>query len=294
MTFRFLNESDFDEILNTFNESFKNYFISTKLDKKSLEQKIKEQNIDYEYSIGAFENNKLIGFILHSKFTENNCNCLYNAGTGVLPLYRGKKLTFQMYEFAESKFSSHEHSDHLQISKVYLEVISENIPAQKAYSKIGFTEIRKLNCYKQNSNALEVLDSQYDFSSVELIQLKDLSLDDFTILKSKFLNRPAYQNSFHVLANLVDDLICLKFLENYLIGNSKNGRIYIIQSDDEQSLELLFSKFVNSVTTNFNIEKTISFINIDSADLLVNSFLEKKKFEKFITQKELCKVIEFF
>ncbi|MGB1041677.1 MAG: GNAT family N-acetyltransferase, partial [Flavobacteriales bacterium] len=116
------------EVLSVFNKSFSDYFVSLQLSEKQFFEKLISNNIDFSLSVGAFENNKLVGFILHGV----NAKSVYNSGTGVIPKRRGFGLTIRMYKFILPILKSN------QISKVVLEVITENIQAIKSYKKVGF------------------------------------------------------------------------------------------------------------------------------------------------------------
>jgi GNAT superfamily N-acetyltransferase len=126
------------EYLSTvFNEAFSDYLLPMQLNAESLQQKMQLENIDLALSYGYFDNNELKGFILHG--SENDT--VYNAGTGVVPDYRGKGITQQLYAHLVPELQRrglHKHT---------LEVLEPNNKARYVYEQIGFKPIRKLHCF---------------------------------------------------------------------------------------------------------------------------------------------------
>lgn len=124
-----------------FNEAFSDYLIKVRVTPESLAIKMRQESIDPLLSVGAYEEGKLAGFILHGCRSTPSGKWLYNGGTGVIPSARGQRLTEQMYRYllplAQEK----------GISRIVLEVIVENTRALNIYQKIGFEIQRTLCCY---------------------------------------------------------------------------------------------------------------------------------------------------
>src|SRR5258706_13798692 len=97
--FQTLENTNKIDLLEAFNRSFSDYIVPLSLTYDQFESKIQIDRIDLELSIGAFENNKLIGFILHGFDVINDQNVAYNAATGVIPEKRGNRLTAKLYEY---------------------------------------------------------------------------------------------------------------------------------------------------------------------------------------------------
>ena len=112
------------------------------LTQEQLEEKIQNDRIKLEFSVGAFENNQLIAFILHGFDTIENLKIIYNAGTGVIPSKRGNKLTAKLYALVLPILHQN------NINKVILEVISTNSIAINTYKKIGFNVNKEYECLK--------------------------------------------------------------------------------------------------------------------------------------------------
>ncbi|MEB2777346.1 hypothetical protein SYJ56_18675 [Algoriphagus sp. D3-2-R+10] len=72
MKLKTLERIDKKSILNAFNESFYDYFLPFKLTEEQLTSKMIVDKIDLNLSAGAFENGRLIAFILHGFDNINN------------------------------------------------------------------------------------------------------------------------------------------------------------------------------------------------------------------------------
>jgi len=140
--FRNLQAVTLPDICNTFNAAFSDYIVPVQLTLPLLEQKIQGENLQLDYSLGAFDGSTLAGFILHGVDNTRQPKVLYNGGTGVIPAYRGRHLIQQLYAQAVPYYRQQ------GIEKVLLEVIQTNQPAIKAYLNSGFEQKRLVHCYK--------------------------------------------------------------------------------------------------------------------------------------------------
>jgi ribosomal protein S18 acetylase RimI-like enzyme len=186
MEFRTLANILVPDIINAFNEAFSDYFIKLQLNKETMASKIKSEHILLNYSVGAFENEQLVGFILHGYDIMDGIKTIYNAGTGVLPAFRGQGITASLYRYCIPLLKREGISSHI------LEVIDNNYPAIKIYEQSGFKKIRTLSAFKC-SNVIAV------HKPFEIQQMEDI--DEET--RSFFSMTPAWQNS---LASIKRDI----------------------------------------------------------------------------------------
>ena len=88
MIIRNLDNCSVENITAAFNEAFSDYFIPLQFTSETMKAKMKAENILLPYSSGAFEGDRLVGFILHGYDKINEERTIYNAGTGVIPAFR--------------------------------------------------------------------------------------------------------------------------------------------------------------------------------------------------------------
>ena len=270
-----LSEVSHQDILECFNLSFSDYSIPFKLNLEQLEIKLKTENINKAISIGAFKEQKLIGFVLHGERNLDKNLTSYNAGTGVIPNERGQGLTNRMYEFIKPKFNSS------GFKEVVLEVISNNSSAIKNYEKIGFEPVRDLNCYKG-----ELLVDQINKG----ITIKQVENVNFENLNQFGEIEPTWQNSKETIINLGSDAICLlayadSELCGYTVVNRVNNRILQIAVKEAMRNRLIGSTMLKYVKD--KITKSTTIINVDSCYESTLNFLESRNLRKFLVQKEM-------
>jgi GNAT superfamily N-acetyltransferase len=137
-----LDSTALETITATFNEAFSDYFIPLAFTPEAMASKMKSEGVQLSYSIGAFDGEKLVGLILHACDCIDGVKTIYNGGTGVIPSYRGRGLTGEMYRYAVPLLKRAGISHHL------LEVIDKNEPARNVYEAVGFQTVRNLAAFK--------------------------------------------------------------------------------------------------------------------------------------------------
>jgi ribosomal protein S18 acetylase RimI-like enzyme len=140
--FTTLDQVSMDTITEAFNSAFSDYFIPFRLTNEQMASKFHHEGIDPKISVGAFVGGLLVGFIYHAKGRFKGRHTFYNAGTGVVPEFRGHGLTRRMYEFIFPQLRAH------GFEAGCLEVITDNAPAIKNYERLGFKRTRTVYILK--------------------------------------------------------------------------------------------------------------------------------------------------
>lgn len=129
------------QLCQVFNEAFSDYVIPMQLTVSLLQQKMEGESIQLDCSAGAFQGDALCGFILHGR--DESCpEVLYNGGTGVVPMARGRHLVQELYEHFIPAYQQQ------GVKEILLEVIASNQKAIKAYENAGFERQRNFLCFK--------------------------------------------------------------------------------------------------------------------------------------------------
>lgn len=264
-----------EKLLNVFNLSFSDYLVPFNLTKEQLEDKIKSDSIQLEFSVGAFENNQLVAFILHGCDTIDNRKIVYNAGTGVIPTKRGNKLTKRLYEFALPILHQNE------IDKVLLEVITINEPAIKTYKDIGFKITRELNCFKGSIN---IINTDSDF------QIREIEEYDWQTLRSFWDFQPSWQNNSTAVEKLQQSNLSIgvydgEKLLGYAIFNPKLKRLHQLAVDKNYRKRGIGRQLLKHVSAHYSND--ISIINIDSSSKETSEFLTGIGMNIYVKQYEM-------
>lgn len=272
MRFQSLNNISILEIADAFTAAFHDYFISISFNEATLKTKIDLEDIYLNYSVGAFHNNKLVGFILHGFRKLDGENCFYNAGTGVLPEYRGNNLTYKMYNYFFEQIND---KDKYKIS---LEVIFENNNAIKSYEKVGFKKSDILNCYKIN-NQLNLNRNQFNFSEVPISEVEAIvKAENYCFeWQNDILNKAVtFQNIKIIAAKSEQKTI------GFVLFNTVNMRVIQIIAVKKFRRQKVASSLLSYLYRTY--DEKISIINVSDYNASVNAFLINVGFKVYLKQ----------
>jgi ribosomal protein S18 acetylase RimI-like enzyme len=138
----------------------------------------------------------------------------------------------------------------LQISKLLLEVITENKPAILSYQKTGFETKRKLSCFKGGLKLFDILKSDYEIRSLENY--------DWEKLQSFWDWKPTWPNSIMVVENLKQSntsfgIFRENVLSGYIIYNSKTKRMQQFGIDKNHRKKYLAKQLFNHIAKHFEL-----------------------------------------
>ncbi|MFD2555490.1 GNAT family N-acetyltransferase [Sphingobacterium tabacisoli] len=278
MQIRKLTNQDIPDLLLAINGSFADYIVPFQLNSEQLDFKMTSEDIQMDYSVGVFEDGKLVAFIMHGLRPMGNDYKVYNAGTGVLPDYRGRGLVGQMYAHIVPFLQAQ------GVKKMVLEVIESNRSAIRAYEKEGFTINRKLLCF---SGTLENVNE----NSIAL--LKTLSSLPWDALSDFWDITPSWQSDIRSM-QLVPPSILGAFIADELVGyilfNTTKRRIYQLAVSPSQRHKGIAQQLTMAVQQQIPAE-TIQVNNVDEASTDLELFLKKQGLQNDINQLEMTKSI---
>jgi len=262
-------------LVNAFNASFADYFTPFQLSKEQLISKMAADKTDLSLSVGAFDNEKLSGFILHGFDVVDNLKVVYNGGTGVIPEQRGAGLTKKMYQYVLPILKSQ------KVNIVQLEVITGNIQAIRSYENSGFKTERKVLCYKGEA---EVTNAN------KAIEIKKLQGYDWDLMKSFWGFQPTWQNSNNVLDRIKGNTVALgAYLNNRMVGyaifDPNNKRIHQIAIGPNFRRKKIGSAMIGEIINTCG--NSLSIINVDERSKSIHGFLKSLGFENFLDQYEM-------
>lgn len=283
MEFRSLAELPITELLSVFNQSFSDYIVPFHLTLEQLKSKTKTEKIDMALSVGVFQSDHLVGFILHAEKIEDGKRIIYNAGTGIIPEFRGQGLVRKMYDFILPVLQDR------KANALMLEVIEGNQPAIRAYKNLGFTISRKLLCFKGN---IEPSKKHTD------ILVRGLDRFQWEIFTSFWDIEPSWQSSIMVLEQMGENSIILgAYQENKLVGyvvyNPVAGKVYQIAVHKNDRKKGIGTQLFN-VIGQMSEGKTISINNVDDSSESTSAFLNAIGLRNWVSQFEMsCKIQSF-
>lgn len=275
MDFRTLDKIPTDELVEVFNRSFEGYFVPVKIDSEGLAAKMQADRADLSISVGAFDNDRLVGFMIHGADIINGRQTFYNAGTGVLPEFRGQSLTVRMHRFILP------HLKEKGFERGLLEVITENIHAIKSYEQAGFNICRELDCY--GGNLLSSQPSIENFMEV-------CSQDQWNICRSMRDWQQAWQNMLDAdsfAARNVSTIIYYrkKIPAAYAMFRNGSGNVMQIAVHPHFRRQGIGKELLQFIST--RASGKLSMLNVDSSCESTRHLLNSAGLDVFIQQYEM-------
>lgn len=271
MEIKSLQHTPIQEVVSTLNLAFSDYFIPINFTLDYVNERWAASGVDYSLSFGVFDNDKLVGFLIHAINKYGEIKVAYNASTGIIPTHRRKGLLTKLYEEAIVKLKEK------GIQKSTLECITKNERAILAYQKVGFKIDRQYHLYKLDwvQKAVE--------SNYKIEVLNEFNFSDFEHLHNYF---PSIENQDHCLEMYKENLTAISVfdkneIEAYLLFHKTSKRIHRLGvKENNWSIygEILFSKLP---TGSYNI------INIDSTNKNMHTFFKKMDFDNYIDQYDM-------
>ncbi len=274
MEFRTLENLSIHELTDLFNRAFEEYFVKVNLTPEILTDKIMSEDILPDHSMGIFAEGKPLGFMLHAIRQVNNQTIAYNAATGVLKAYRGQKATPKMYEQLIPLLRKK------NVTKIELEVISENIPAIKSYTSAGFKKVTKLECFKGKPDSVTINNA---------VEVREMPAPDFSLLDTFRSWEPTWQNASETIRKLNSATVYGAYLNNeltgYLAGNLQRARILqfaVAPKFRRQKIgSTLFRSFYDKAGSEINTN------NVNDPSGATQHFLEKTGLQHFLSQYKM-------
>ena len=127
-----------DQVLaDCFNEAFSDYAIRMSFTAEQFRRVMDRSGMDKELSAGAFEGERMVGFIFNSFGTYRGRKSGFDCGTAVTPGYRRQGIFKAMFSFVLDKMRQRGAQAYV------LESLQENDTAVSAYRKQGFRVSRE-------------------------------------------------------------------------------------------------------------------------------------------------------
>jgi GNAT superfamily N-acetyltransferase len=283
MKYKFLNPDQFPQIHKTFHEAFSDYAVDVRyMTEEVIRNRAIKNGIDFGLSVAAFHQDKMVGFTLVGKDIWQDELSAFDIMTGLCKPYRGKGIAGEMFEFCLPKVRSN------GIKNFVLEVLQENEPAIKAYSRSGFEIVRAFNCFHADPADLKIPVS--DKMEITIRKLGKTQLKS----ASEFLDwQPSWENSISSLQRIPDELIIFgAFAKDEMVGILAYyplirwlNLLAINKAFRRKGIAGILLKYlIENIDPSIN---EIKAVNVDASDIAMNFFLQKVGFRQVTSQYEM-------
>jgi ribosomal protein S18 acetylase RimI-like enzyme len=271
-----LDNVDIETIYKTFLNAFNDYAVPINVPYLQFKHMLKRRGYNPQISVGAFEHNRLVGFVLNGYRNWNGKTTAYDLGTGVIADFRKQGITSNLLQFAKKQFCQE------GIEQYLLEVITSNMAAIQLYKKNGFTVQREFQCYQLDRAKC----TQDVFYTVEHVSKLDWEqVEDFWDFK------PSWQNSIESVEALSENFIYSIVCKNnaivgYGIIDKEIGDIPQIAVSKSWRHKGIGSSLIADLIHNTAAHE-IKLLNVQCQSDSIKQFLLKIGFEYSVRQYEM-------
>jgi len=287
LEFNFLREDLLPEIYKCFQEAYADYPVDMSFMNESafLNRAIKN-GVDFESSVGVYDGDKIVGFSIIGFNTWRDEPAAFDAGTGIIPSYRGQGILGKLYKFTFN------HLKNKGTKRYLIEVLKNNAAAVNNYTKIGFNISREFDCYE-----LEIKNFQPVLASKIDLIIRPVKKDMLQYFERHLEWKPSWENSFSATKRIQDYVI----LYGAYSGEQCTGLLvyyptlqWILNLVVERHFrrEGIGSHLVSHCVKNLPKTTTkIKAMNILHSDLSMIYLLNNLGFKKFAEQYEMEYII---
>ena len=282
--FSTLERTSLDILHSSFVEAFSDYQVEIDLPLEKLGSMLRRRGYTPELSIGAFEGENLVGFVLNGRRSWNGKPSLYDCGTGVIPAYRKQGITKKAFNEVVSLIQEN------GIEHYLLEVIKSNTPAVTLYQKQGFHITRNFSCFQIDRHNIEKANLPPSPSPVhfESHRIEEL---DWILLKTFWDSPPSWQNSIESVAAAAGSFDAVVARTGaatlgYGIIEKSSGDIPQLAVHKEHRRRGIAAELLHNLVQHTESDQAV-LLNVDDACTSMPTFLKTLGFEHFIDQYEM-------
>ena len=242
-----LSDTPFDTIVGCFLLAFENYFVKMPTEKTYYKTRWQSAKVNFNLSYGMFDQEKLVGFIIHAIDTRQGESIAFNSGTGVLPEYRGRGIVRTIYNHALTDLKKQ------GIEKSRLEVITDNTVAVHVYQQIGFEITKNYSCFSGRLNC----ESNPDLNTQEI----DLPKVPWNTLPHQ--DKYSWDHQKESVINSAYSYFEVRFqekLESFFIIDPK--RNYLVQMDVFINEAKVWQRLFQAIK---KMSESVRIINVDES-----------------------------
>ncbi len=274
-----LGNVGFDGVAEAFLAAFEDYGLQ--LDRDKLRAMLTRRGADLNLSAGAFDGNgRLVSFIVNGIGLYGGVKTAYDTGTGTIKSCRGLGLTDRIFSSWIDVLRE------AGVRQYLLEVLTDNAPAVKIYTRQGFEITRGFNCYSSSGLCAAP-------HAVEGLKIVETSAGQIAELQRFNDFEPSWQNSVESLARAAGNVDCLVALIDgepvgFGVTESRYGDIAQIAVAPEFRRRGIGTALLHELM-GLNKASEARVVNVDASCSSLNAFLVARGFNLTCTQHEMLK-----
>lgn len=274
----FLNNTPVDTLHQAFLSAFADYQVDMRMPLEDFEFRLRRDGVDTAISVGAFDDDQLVGFCLNGSGTWQSEPTVYDAGTGVLQQHRGKGIAAEMFRFMNPQLKERGFSRYL------LEVLTSNEPAVNLYRRLGFTETRRLAVFRTPTRP--------SFNTDAVAEIVRVEVPDWKMYQTLWSGYPSWQNSIEAVQRVVDTTATVEcHVDHRCVGygvvSKTSGQLIQLAVDPRYRRRGLASKLLDVLQDCVTSSASIKVNNVDENLKDATAFFEAVGFRLVLEQYEM-------
>ncbi|EKS4345360.1 GNAT family N-acetyltransferase [Clostridium sporogenes] len=268
-----------EKLHETFLNAFSDYQVKMDLPILKFQYMLQRRGYVAKASIGAFNDETLVGFVLNGVRNWDGKLTAYDTGTGVIETYRKQGITSNMLLNVRQLFKE------MGVEQYLLEVIQSNTSALQLYKKQGFKILRDFECFHLDKNKYNPI------TTYKVEHVNTINSNDWRELTEFWDFVPSWQNSIDSI-NVVSDAFIYSIvrLDDKIVGygviDKKTGDIPQIAVNKNYRRKGIARSILTDLMKNTE-SYNINVINVDGESRSMKDFLLKLGFECGVSQYEM-------
>lgn len=275
IAYKRFRKEDIDQLYEAFVKAFGEYYVNFNPSTSQFRERIfRKLNIDPEVSGMVWEEDRVIGFILHTINEYNGRQTAYNGGTGVVPERRNMKLMSTLYEKLIPEIREQ------MVKSILLEVVTKNEGAINLYRSLGFQFTRTFQCFK----SYETYRPSHRYRIETSPAIKE-DYQQFWDYQPSFLDN-SNQLSYNLQLEFVLEAYSSDQLLGYIIFQPKMGRISQMAVSKEHRGQGVGHELL-AYAQSKSIIKTLTIMNVPEDEEDTINSLKRLGFHNEVDQYEM-------
>lgn len=282
MEYKSLAKTSAEKVCEAFNDAFSDYEVPIQMPYEKFVKVGKRRGANYEISMGAYDEDRLAGFVVNAGGLWQGKNTIYDCFTGVTSDYQRRGIATKLIE------ESFENSKKLGFENYLLEVIQTNIKAYELYKRKGFEISRCFDVYRAEVKDITFPENKKKFN------IKKIENADWDLFETFWNIYPSWQNSTDSVKRIMENFEIFSAFDNercigYLVLESNTGDVPQLSIHKEYRRKGVASSLIKKASENRRDGYKLSFLNIDSDYKPFSEFMKKLNFKIIVKQYEMIR-----
>lgn len=269
--------TDMDVLCRGFNQAFSDYQVPMHRSPRQMETALRAAGVSFSLSRGLFTpEGELAGFLFAAVGERDGQRAVYDAGTGVLPAWRGQGAAGRLVSTVA------EEAGRRGFEQFVLEVLQSNAPAIRLYEDRGFVRRRELVCLAGVPEGMRLT----AFSPAEEPELPAEA--------AGFLNcPPSWQNDFPAIAAAQPEIWTVREDGRCTACAAvmPSGGVMLLGVAPEKRRQGRMDALLTALRARLHGGR-LTVLNVDARDTETLAALERRGLKPFARQYEMTRRLE--